>query len=72
MLILLNVLANGFLDYLISRQGYFLASYKWNLLTDLKQPADWLVLGDSSCNQGVVPEILSQELGGTALNLCIF
>ncbi|MGF1513844.1 MAG: hypothetical protein ACFB5Z_09130 [Elainellaceae cyanobacterium] len=42
------------------------------MLNKLEQPLDWLILGDSSCNQGVVPEVLSEELGGTALNLCIF
>ncbi len=70
--IVLSILANGFLNYLITKRSFFLASYKWNLLTNLKQPVDWLVLGDSSCNQGVIPEVLSQELDGTAVNLCIF
>jgi hypothetical protein len=40
------------------------------MLEDLDAPVDWLVLGDSSCNQGVVPAVLSEELGGRALNLC--
>lgn len=71
-LLLLNGLANGFLTYLISQRSYFLASYKWNLLNQLEEPVDWLVLGDSSCNQGIIPEILSQTLDGAALNLCIF
>jgi hypothetical protein len=71
-LLLLNGFANGFLTYLISQRSFFLASYKWNLLNRIEKPVDWLVLGDSSCNQGIIPEILSQELDGTALNLCIF
>ncbi len=72
LVVFLNSGANVFFKYLISNRGYFLASHKWNLLTRLEQPVDWLVLGDSSCNQGVVPEVLSEALGGTALNLCIY
>ncbi|MEB3229478.1 MAG: hypothetical protein VKJ64_00600, partial [Leptolyngbyaceae bacterium] len=70
--LLFNGLANGFFIYLISQRSFFLASHKWTLLNNLEEPIDWLVLGDSSCNQGVIPEILSRELGGTTLNLCIF
>ncbi|MEM7770560.1 MAG: hypothetical protein AAF327_08625 [Cyanobacteria bacterium P01_A01_bin.37] len=70
--VFLNVLANGFLNYLISNRGYFLASHKWNLLTNLEEPVDWLFLGDSSCNQGVIPEVMSDAVNATALNLCIF
>jgi hypothetical protein len=67
-----NSAADWFLDYLSVNRGYFLISRKWDILSELKQPADWLILGDSSCNQGVIPERLSQTLGGTAVNLCTF
>jgi hypothetical protein len=43
---------------------------KWNLLMEQKKPVDTLVLGDSSGNHGVIPEVLAARLGGTALNLC--
>lgn len=69
-LLLCNGLANIFLNYLNSNRGYFLVSLKWNLLMQQRQPTDWLVVGDSSCNQGVVPEVLMEEMEGEALNLC--
>lgn len=50
--------------------GYWLVESKWNLLKNLDAPTDWLILGDSSCNQGVDPQTLTDELGGTAVNLC--
>ncbi|MGJ3253466.1 MAG: hypothetical protein ACFE0J_20385 [Elainellaceae cyanobacterium] len=72
LVILANFLADGFLNYLTSNRGYFLVSRKWQILSELKQPVDWLILGDSSCNQGVIPERFSETLGGTAVNLCTF
>ncbi len=67
-----NSAADWFLNYLTVNRGYFLVSRKWDILSDLDRPADWLILGDSSCNQGVIPERLSTKLGGTAVNLCTF
>jgi hypothetical protein len=43
---------------------------KWTLLLEQKKPVDTLILGDSSGNHGVIPEVLAARLGGTALNLC--
>ena len=49
----------------------WIIGHKWRLLLDLKQPVDDLVLGDSSCNQGVNPATLARELGDRrAVNLC--
>src|SRR5262245_9968724 len=50
--------------------GYRVIQQKWEMLLDLKQPVDWIVLGESSGSEGVTPDIISQELGGKALNLC--
>ncbi len=50
--------------------GYALVAQKWRLLLERERPVEWLVLGDSSCNQGLDPQILAGELGGEALNLC--
>ncbi|MGB3492351.1 MAG: hypothetical protein WBA57_06465 [Elainellaceae cyanobacterium] len=69
-LLLCNGLADLFLNYLNSNRGYFLVSLKWNLLMQQSRPVDWLIVGDSSCNQGVDPDVLMDELGGQALNLC--
>jgi len=50
--------------------GYALVPQKWRLLQAQQRPAEWLVLGDSSCNQAVDPALLARHLGGEALNLC--
>ncbi len=63
----------GFAIYLDQRpfnRGAWLNGHKWSLLDQLDTPIDTLILGDSSCNQGVIPEKLGRALGGTALNLC--
>lgn len=43
---------------------------KWNMLLNPQQPVDWLILGDSSCKQGVVPEVLNTRLGARSFNAC--
>src|SRR5207253_10129783 len=50
--------------------GHGLVQAKWNLLKRLPAPIDVLVLGDSSGNQGVVPQLLGAALGGTTINAC--
>lgn len=67
---LVNVGANLYLKNFPENRGYWLIQQKWSMLLNLKQPVDWLVLGDSSCNQGVIPEILETQLSGKAINLC--
>lgn len=49
--------------------GAFIASEKWRILNNLQTPVDWVVLGDSSANQGVVPDEIESCLGGSAVNL---
>ncbi|HEX9926601.1 MAG TPA: hypothetical protein VGD99_28400 [Anaerolineae bacterium] len=65
-----NFAAMWYIDHYISNTGLELVEQKWKILQNMEAPVDWLVLGDSTGNQGVVPEILENELGGTALNLC--
>lgn len=50
--------------------GYRVIRTKWALLLEQRAPVDTLILGDSTGNQGVVPDIVSARLGGSALNLC--
>lgn len=50
-------------------RGYWLVEQKWERLNELNSPVDWLVVGDSTGNQGLVPEVLTERLGGTAVNL---
>jgi hypothetical protein len=70
LLLCINLALIFYLGNLTTNYGYWTIHQKWWLLEDLQQPVDWLILGDSSCNQGVMPEIFENELGETAVNLC--
>ena len=50
-------------------RGYWVVRQKWELLQELSAPVDWLIVGDSTGNQGLVPDVLEDQLGGTAINL---
>jgi hypothetical protein len=66
----LNFGARGLLDRFTTNRTYWLIQAKWSLVERLERPVDWLILGDSSCNQGVRPDVLRDKLGGSVLNLC--
>lgn len=66
---LVNAAAGWYLGRSTSNLGYWLIQEKWRRLLDLDEDLDWLVLGDSSANQGVVSAVLEERLGGRALNL---
>ena len=68
--VLLNCLAGIYLSDQRGNRGYALIRQKWQLLIDLKEPVDILILGDSTCNQGVVPSVVNNRLGKTSINLC--
>src|SRR5262249_5276072 len=53
-----------------SNLGYWLIGKKWQMLFSLASPVDWLILGDSSGNQGLMPKLLEERLGGRSVNLC--
>lgn len=65
-----NLAALWYLDHYSTNRGPELVEQKWKILQNMQTPVDWLVLGDSTGNQGVVPETLESKLGGTAANLC--
>jgi hypothetical protein len=65
-----NFGAMWYIDHYVENKGLELVERKWEILQTMEPPVDWLVLGDSTGNQGVVPEVLESKLGGTALNLC--
>src|SRR5687768_3258615 len=72
-LLLFAVLANLILIPIMAKytpnSGYKIVAKKWDLLT--KAPdVDILVIGDSSGDQGIDPDVLKQELGLTAMNFC--
>lgn len=68
--ILFNFAAKLYLRENTTNRGYWIINKKWEILLKQKKPVDWLVLGDSSCNQGVVPSILNQRLNTSSINLC--
>jgi hypothetical protein len=70
MVFLTNLFMIGYLDRNSMNYGYWTIHQKWNLLDGLEAPVDWLVLGDSSCSQGVMPEVFMNELNQSAINLC--
>lgn len=71
--ILLNLTAFLVLAVMAPNRDAALLSAKWALLRRQNAPVDWLILGDSTGNQGVIPTLLARELrGGVALNLCTF
>lgn len=66
----INVVWFLYLDAYLRDGSRRTVSQKWEILAGMREPVDWLLLGDSSCNQGVIPEVLSQSLGGSSVNLC--
>ncbi len=69
-LLIVNAVAIVLLANTTPNLGYKIVRDKWSLLRAPQQPVDWLILGDSSCNQGVKPSIISSETGESVLNLC--
>jgi hypothetical protein len=69
-MVLLNFFALWYLGHFSTNFGYWTIHQKWALLGKMDAPVDWLILGDSSCNQGVSPAQIQEQLGETAMNLC--
>ncbi|MEC4984627.1 MAG: hypothetical protein SAJ37_13535 [Oscillatoria sp. PMC 1068.18] len=59
-----------YLKYFPQNEGYSRIEEKWQLMLNLSEPVDVLILGDSSCHQGVDPSIIEADLNVKALNLC--
>ncbi|MCK4922124.1 MAG: hypothetical protein KAS71_13825 [Bacteroidales bacterium] len=51
---------------------YFIVNKKLSILKKIDKKVDWLVVGDSSGNQGVNPAIIKDSIGGSSYNLCTF
>lgn len=69
-LVAINLFVARVLEHYTTNLGYYLIAYKWRLLLEQKEPASFLILGDSSCNQGVDPRVLDRKLHVRSLNLC--
>ena len=67
---MLNSAASAYLPRYTPNLGYWLVNQKWQLLKRTDVAPDWVIVGDSSCNQGVDIETWTAVTGGTALNLC--
>jgi hypothetical protein len=70
MVVFSNLFALKYLDIYSTNYGYWTLHQKWNLLGNIDTGVDVLILGDSSCSQGVVPAILESGLHLSAINLC--
>lgn len=70
LLLVYNVTARALLEWRTPNVGYVVVRDKWNLVQQMESPVDWVVLGDSSGNQGVKPSVLESSLGVKSVNLC--
>lgn len=70
LVLLANLAAWAYLQKYPANRAVSRVGQKWQMIERLGSPSDWVVVGDSSCGQGVRPDILSAELGGSAINLC--
>jgi len=66
---LLNHAASLYLRVNGTNLGYRMIEAKWDMLYEMDEPVDWLVLGDSSCAHGFVPESWNEVMGGKSVNL---
>ena len=64
----LNILVRIYLDIRPESSTDRLIAYKWELVEGQTEKVNILILGDSSANQGVNPEIISEAFGGRVLN----
>ena len=69
LLLLINAASIWYLDKYPNNRGYWLVKAKWERLQAMEEPVDWLIVGDSSANQGIRPTDLTAELDGSAINL---
>jgi hypothetical protein len=67
--VLLNVLLAAYVKVAPYQRGFWVIKNKWKLVQSTG-PVDWLVLGDSSCNQAFHPALWQELTGETALNVC--
>jgi len=70
MVFLFNVLFYFYFLNFPTNRAYWLVQTKWSILENVKEKVNWLILGDSSGNQGVDPAEFRKSFGGEALNLC--
>lgn len=67
--IAINLGVRAYLNQYTPNLGLWLIGQKWDLLLDLEESKDVLMLGDSTANQGLVPEVVVEQTGLSAVNL---
>lgn len=67
---LINLLAGWYLKDHTFNRGYWIITQKGKVLSSLDKSGYWLIVGDSSGNFGIVPDILDKRLGTQSINLC--
>jgi len=67
---LINLLVGWYLEDRTFNRGYWIVTQKGKVLSSLKKPGYWLIVGDSSGNFGIVPDVLDKHLGIRSINLC--
>lgn len=68
-MILINVLAIVYLANDPINRAQVVVKKKWELIHELDAPLNYLVVGDSSANQGFNPQIVDDTIGLRGLNL---
>jgi len=69
--IVVNFLAYFYLNNYTSNKGYFIVKKKWDIVTKTeKKKVKWLIVGDSSGNQGVSTDKFENNFDGDAYNVC--
>lgn len=69
-LILLNEAFYFYLKYDNPNLGYEVNAKKWSMLKKMNSGSDWVILGDSTCNQGLSVSTFEESLSTNAVNLC--
>lgn len=70
LVLLVNMAFFFYLKKYKPNKAYALISHKWNKIFETSSKANWLILGDSSGNQGVDAQQFETVGKGKALNLC--
>lgn len=67
---LINLLVGWYLEDHTFNRGYWIITQKGKVLSSVDKPGYWLIVGDSSGNFGIVPDVLDKRLGTRSINLC--
>lgn len=69
-LILIDGIVYLYLKFNTPNLAYEIVIKKWEMLKNMSNKRDWVVLGDSTCNQGMPVSMLEKKFNASAVNLC--